>query len=274
MVSLVVGPKGDYAADTTLVDLSSPRLEGVGRVWNLTRDVVDSIHANPHPDSLGNAGVWHFYTEKSRPMIGDVFRAADRAGLKGRQRREFIHELQGRKLLTIREQIEIITKNRPGKGPCCDAQRRVAAASAPPAGFEPPMQVHVPSERLTAQWNLGNWHLLRHAQRNPQNGRLWFDDYPYGILAAETYLILAMLDKIGSHQAAADGFDQWLSLPLDIDRAAFRRKLSRPPERTLFRWPRLFDPCRRSRKGGRPDGWRPCFWAGLDRLGVDRALLD
>ena len=85
----------------------------------------------------------------------------------------------------------------------------------PPAGSEPAMQVQVPSERLTAQWNLGAWHLVRHCEKNPKNGRLWFNDYPYGILAAETYMILAALDLMGSHQAAEDGLDQWTSLPMD-----------------------------------------------------------
>ena len=77
------------------------------------------------------------------------------------------------------------------------------------------MQVQVPSPRLTAQWNLGTWHLVRHAQKHPQTGRLWFNDYPYGILGAETYMVLAALDLMGSHQAAEDGFDQWVSLPMD-----------------------------------------------------------
>ena len=68
---------------------------------------------------------------------------------------------------------------------------------------------------MTAQWNLGAWHLVRHCEKNPKNGRLWFNDYPYGILAAETYMILAALDLMGSHKAAEDGFDQWVSLPMD-----------------------------------------------------------
>ena len=62
---------------------------------------------------------------------------------------------------------------------------------------------------------MGVWHLIRHCEKNPKNGRLWFNDYPYGILAAETYMILAALDLMGSHQAAEDGFDQWVSLPMD-----------------------------------------------------------
>ena len=85
----------------------------------------------------------------------------------------------------------------------------------PPAGSEPAMQVQVPSERLTAQWNLGAWHLVRHCEKNPNNGRLWFNDHPYGILAAETYMILRVLDLMGLHQAAEDGFDQWVSLPME-----------------------------------------------------------
>ena len=77
------------------------------------------------------------------------------------------------------------------------------------------MQVQVPSERLMAQWNLGAWHLTRHCEKNPNNSRMWFNDYPYGILGAETYMILRTLDLMGSHKAAEDGFDQWVSLPMD-----------------------------------------------------------
>ena len=129
--------------------------------------------------------------------------------------REFIAELQARKLSTIRQK----TRARQEQtwegavtgmcGNCLPPHPKL------PAGSEPRMQVEVPSERLTAQWNLGAWHLLRHCERNPANGRLWFNDYPYGILAAETYMVLAALDLMGSHKAAEDGFDQWVSLPMD-----------------------------------------------------------
>ena len=56
------------------------------------------------------------------------------------------------------------------------------------------------------------WHLTRHAVKDTQ-GRLRFNDYPYGILAAETYLVLRTLDLMGMHEAAANGLDQWLGLP-------------------------------------------------------------
>lgn len=127
---------------------------------------------------------------------------------------EFIKELRSRKLRTIREQTrarEEHTWEAATSGIC---GTNLPPHPKPPAGSEPAMQVQVPSKRLTAQWNLGAWHLVRHGEKNPKNGRLWFNDHPYGILAAETYMILAALDLMGSHKAAEDGFDQWVSLPM------------------------------------------------------------
>ena len=108
----------------------------------------------------------------------------------------------------------------------------------------------------------------------PQNGRLWFNDHPYGILAAETYMILAALDLMGSHQAAEDGFDQWVSLPMDPDSESRASRLgaSRPSQRTLLGRARLPDARRRSAGRRRPHGRRPCLRSGFDRLGADRAL--
>ncbi len=217
MISLVVGPKGTHYCDTTIIELVLTEVGGRERVWNLTQDVMGTLLAgNPHTDAQGQADAWHFYAEKAMalpPLIPSqppLVLASQAASA-----REFIAELQARKLSTIRQQ----TRAR-------EEQTWVGAVTAmrganlpphptPPNEFVPPMQVQVPSERLTAQWNLGVWHLLRHCQKNPVNGRLWFNDYPYGILGAETYLILAALDLMGSHQAAADGFDQWVSLPMD-----------------------------------------------------------
>ncbi len=67
MVSLVIGPRdGNHSCDLTAVDLT---LTGE-KVWNLAKDVSPDILAgNPHADSFGNAGVWHFYTE---PVSGDT----------------------------------------------------------------------------------------------------------------------------------------------------------------------------------------------------------
>jgi len=79
--------------------------------------------------------------------------------------------------------------------------------------FAPAMEVELPSEQLTAQWNLGAWHLLRHSVKDAE-GRWRFNDFPFGILASETLMILRALDLQGMHREAADGLDQWLSLPL------------------------------------------------------------
>jgi hypothetical protein len=133
--------------------------------------------------------------------------------------REFIEELQARKLTTIRRRIRA-HEEQTWEGAVTGMRgANLPPHPKPPAGSEPAMQVEAPSERLTAQWNLGAWHLLRHCEKNPANGRLWFNDYPYGILAAETYMILAALDMMGMHKAAEDGFDQWVTLPMDPNSA-------------------------------------------------------
>ena len=128
--------------------------------------------------------------------------------------REFIKELRVKKLKTIRQQTRAHAEQTWEGAVTGMHDADVPPHPTPPAGSEPTMQVEVPSERLTAQWNLGAWHLLRHCGKNPANGRLWFNDHPYGILAAETYMMLAALDLMGSHKAAEDGFDQWVSLPM------------------------------------------------------------
>jgi len=218
-LSLIIGPKGDHSCDTTILDLRISEVGGDGRTWNLNQDVAASpTEANPHRDSFGNPGVWRFCSEM--PMLGASGAPNDppiKLASEAQSGAEFEAELKTRGQTTIREKIR-----------AHDEQTWLGAVNAtrgpmfppfpaPPTGSEPVMQVHVPSDRLTAQWNLGTWHLLRHCATNPKTGRLWFNDYPYGILAAETYLVLSVLDQMGSHQQAADGFDQWLSLPLERD---------------------------------------------------------
>ncbi len=62
LFSLVVSPRdGNHSCDLTLVDLTFT--DGAS-TWNLAKDVSPSILAgNPHADSLGHEGVWHFYSE-------------------------------------------------------------------------------------------------------------------------------------------------------------------------------------------------------------------
>ena len=55
-----------------------------------------------------------------------------------------------------------------------------------------------------------------------------FNDFPFGILASETFMILRTLDLQGMHQEAADGLDQWLSLPLQPGAVKATHPASKP----------------------------------------------
>ncbi len=58
---LVIGPGTNHQCDSTSVSLVISEVAANGRVWDLGRDVSGDIQAgNPHADSLGNSGVWHF----------------------------------------------------------------------------------------------------------------------------------------------------------------------------------------------------------------------
>lgn len=217
MISLVVGPKGTHYCDTSVIELVLTEIGGEGRVWNLTDDVVGTLQSgNPHADHEGQTSVWSFYAEKTA-SIQQLIPSEPPIPLASaaRNAREFIAELRARNLSTVRERTRAHEEQSWESAVVPMRGSNLPPHPVPPAEFMPLMQVQVPSERLTAQWNLGVWHLVRHCQKNPQTGRRWFNDYPYGILGAETYLILAALDLMGAHEAAADGFDQWLSLPMD-----------------------------------------------------------
>ncbi|MCE9528923.1 MAG: DUF1592 domain-containing protein, partial [Planctomycetales bacterium] len=72
VISLLVGPRdGNHSCDLTAIDLKLTMVEakdGKAKVWDLAADVSGDILAgNPHADRLGNAGVWHFYTEPDQP---------------------------------------------------------------------------------------------------------------------------------------------------------------------------------------------------------------
>ena len=212
-ISLVVGPKGAHQCDTTIIELAITEVGGRGRIWNLTQDVLNTLHAgNPHADAQGNPDVWHFCSQKTTmiPSLPPVALASSATTA-----REYIRELQARKLTTLRQRMRVHAEQTWENAVTAMRGSNLPPHPKPPAGSGPYMQIEVPSERLTAQWNLGAWHLTRHCEKNPTNGRLWFNDYPYGILGAETYMILAALDLMGMHKPAEDGFDQWLSLPMD-----------------------------------------------------------
>jgi len=216
VISLVIGPKGSHVCDTTVISLVITEVGGRGRVWNLTNDVVNSIHAgNPHADGQGNADVWYFCAESAIPPSEPPFSLASNAASAA----EFIKELETKKLSTIRQRTCAHPEQTWQGAVAAMRGANLPPHPRPPAGSEPAMKVDLPDQRMTAQWNLGVWHLVRHCEKNPKTGRLWFADYPYGILAEETYMVLHVLDLMGAHQAAEAGFDQWTSLPMDASPA-------------------------------------------------------
>ena len=102
LVSLVIGPKGSYVCDSTIIELVITEVGGRGRIWDLTDDVLKTLHdGNPHADGQGNPGVWRFCVENPLPPSQPPFlldsQATDAA--------QYIRELKARKLHTIREQI-------------------------------------------------------------------------------------------------------------------------------------------------------------------------
>ncbi|MDR3690309.1 MAG: hypothetical protein P4L46_13085 [Fimbriimonas sp.] len=216
-IDLVIGPNGDHRCCTMLLDFSIRDTGTVGRAWDLAKDVASDVEAeNPHRDGAGDPGVWRFCSEM--PMVG-WGGSSDEPPLSlassAASAAEFERELASKRLSTIRERTREHSEQTWMGAVTSTRGQDLPPHPTPPADFLPAMQVQVPSERLTAQWNLGTWHLVRHCAVNPKTGKRWFNDFPYGILAAETYLVLSVLDQMGAHEAAADGFDQWLSLPLE-----------------------------------------------------------
>jgi hypothetical protein len=227
LVSLVVGAKdGNHICDTTIVELTITETEAGGRTWELTREVVDSIHAgNPHPDAAGHADVWQFYSQPAAAPPPQPSQPPFDLASPAKTARDFLPKLAAKQLATIRQRTRAHAEQT-WLG-AVTAMRGTNLPPLPRPPFGPMMEVELPSEQLTAQWNLGAWHLLRHSAKDAA-GRWRFNDFPFGILASETYMILRALDLQGMHREAADGLDQWLSLPLQPGPAEGTHPLSKP----------------------------------------------
>ena len=137
MISLVVGPKGTHFCDTTLIELVITEVGGRERVWNLTPEVVPTLLAgNPHADGQGHADVWHFYAEKTKatpqaiPSEPPLVLASQAASA-----REFIAELEGRKLSTIRQQTRAHEEQTWERRRHRNARHQPAASPGPAAGI-------------------------------------------------------------------------------------------------------------------------------------------
>ncbi|MBI3818921.1 MAG: hypothetical protein HY286_09550 [Planctomycetes bacterium] len=213
LLSLVINAKDkNHICDTTIVELCITELGGQKRRWNLGDDVIDNIlKGNPLADAHGNAIVWSFCSA----AVPDAPPAPSEPPFplqsKASSAREFVAELASRKLKTIRERVrEHSEQTWEGAVGAMITNKPPPAIPAPP--FEPPFTIEVPSSQLTAQWKLCASHILRRSVQDA-GGKWNFNDYPFGILASETFMILRALDLQGMHGAAADGLDQWLKLP-------------------------------------------------------------
>jgi len=216
-ISLIIGNHGDYRCCTMDVDLSLDMTESARYKWNLEQDVSGNLTAsNPHSEIMGIWRPWSFCSEMPMTSPNPIpSQPPIKLASSASSAKEFEQELSARGYKTIRE-----LTHRHEEQTWQSAVETTRGKNLPPhlevpAGQEPSMKVDVPDPRLTAQWSLGAWHLLRHCGVNPQTGKLWFNDFPYGILAAETYLVLSVLDQMGAHKASEAGFDQWTMLPMD-----------------------------------------------------------
>ena len=216
MIALVLDPRQSHECDSTVIALVINELGGRSRTWDLAKDVASDIQAgNPHADRLKNPGVWHFFAIPSAGGTEGSATSEPPFALtsKATTAREFFAERATRGLSTIRQRV----RQHPEQSWQGAVEAMFPGQTLPPhpkPPFEPAMRVEVPCERLMAQWNLGAWHILRHSTRDA-NGKWHFNDFPFGVLASETYMILRALDLMGMHQEAADGLDQWLALPME-----------------------------------------------------------
>jgi hypothetical protein len=216
-ILLVIGNKGNYTACTMVLGFHISGRDSASREtrdWDLGEDVASNILAsNPHADRFGEADIWTFGSEMPMTEAGTPPRPPVDLDSPAETAKQFETELAGRNLQTIRERTRAHAEMTWEEAVTATRGADLPPIPAPPAGQEPKMQIDVPDKRLNAQWDLGAWHLVRHCSTNPQTGKLWFNDFPYGILAAETYMVLAVLDDMGSPVAAQDGYDQWTMLP-------------------------------------------------------------
>ncbi|MFZ1935005.1 MAG: hypothetical protein WCB27_18380 [Thermoguttaceae bacterium] len=122
----------------------------------------------------------------------------------------FRKELQAKGLKTLRQQIHA----RPEQS-WANVMRAVHPEFQgkyplfPQQTVSSPMTVEVPEPQLTAAWKIGATNMLRD-QKKDARGKWRFRDPPYDALALETHMYLRVLDWMGLHREARDGYEMWL----------------------------------------------------------------
>ena len=210
MLSLIVGVRGSHERDTTSIELTLVEIGGKRRRWDLAKDVVRDIQAgNPHADSLGNPGIWHFYAAARPPRPRAVWEPpVVTFNSKAAGAREYMAELALLKPKTLRQRV----RERPEQtwqGAVEALHGKRQWPPFPKIPYEPKMSVEVPDEHLTGLWRIGAWQIMKY--RGPdKNGKYRIADHPFDPLGCETDRIIWGLDHIGMHKVARDGMDLWL----------------------------------------------------------------
>lgn len=70
MILLSITPLSNHGADTTLIEFDFSEVDGQGRRWNATSDLLtDFLAGNPHADSHGNKAVWWLFDARNQPTL-------------------------------------------------------------------------------------------------------------------------------------------------------------------------------------------------------------
>jgi hypothetical protein len=123
---------------------------------------------------------------------------------------QFRKELEAKGLKTLREQIHSRpeqTWNNAMRAVHTDIQGEFPPFPQP--AVSAPMTVETPNPYLTAAWKIGATNMLRGAKKD-ERGKWCFRDPPYDALAHETQLLMRILDLMGMHREARDGYEMWL----------------------------------------------------------------
>ena len=124
---------------------------------------------------------------------------------------QFRKELADKGLKTLREQLA----TRPEQS-WDNAMRAVHTEvkgdfpAYPAPKLSAPAQVSVPEPYLVSAWSVGAGNMMRAATKDKQ-GKWFFRDPPYQALAHETHLFMRVLDLMGRHEEARDGYEMWLN---------------------------------------------------------------
>lgn len=123
---------------------------------------------------------------------------------------QFQKDLQAQGLKTLREQIRAREEQSwDGAMRAVHTEVQGAFPPFPQPTVSAPMEVEVPEPYLTAAWKIGATNMLR-GEKKDERGKWRFRDPPYDALAHETQLFMYVLDLMGMHREARDGYEMWL----------------------------------------------------------------